>query len=113
MLIHARVQEALGTYCQLRGDLELSQKYFTKSLRMVSDLSELDEDSALNFMEVENLKGKETEFFQKKYCSDTFNIEIQLFKRYKTTDVFILSWHFITQVSVLHINQNNCTCLIF
>nr|XP_022299795.1 uncharacterized protein LOC111108304 isoform X3 [Crassostrea virginica] len=58
MLIHARVQEALGTYCQSRGELELSQKYFTKSLRMVSDLSELDEDSALNFMEVENLKGK-------------------------------------------------------
>ena len=60
MLIHARVQEALGTYCQSRGELELSQKYFTKSLRMVSDLSELDEDSALNFMEVENLKGKKT-----------------------------------------------------
>ena len=95
MLIHARVQEALGTYCQLRGELELSQKYFTKSLRMVSDLSELDEDSALNFMEVENLKGKETGtcifFFQKKYCCDTCNVEIQFFYRYKTTDVLLFS----------------------
>ncbi|XP_061187631.1 uncharacterized protein LOC133195719 isoform X1 [Saccostrea echinata] len=58
MLIHARVQESLGKYCQQRGDLDLSEKYFTKSFRIVTDLSELDEESTVNFMELENLKGK-------------------------------------------------------
>lgn len=57
MLIHARVQEALGMYCQKRGESGLSQKHFTKSLRIVTDLSELDEESSLNFLELENLKG--------------------------------------------------------
>lgn len=57
MLIHARVQEALGMYCQQRGESGLSQKHFTKSLRIVTDLSELDEESSLNFLELENLKG--------------------------------------------------------
>lgn len=57
MLIHARVQEALGMYCQQRGESELSQKHFTKSLRIVTDLLELDEESSLNFLELENLKG--------------------------------------------------------
>ncbi|XP_048741170.2 uncharacterized protein LOC125655060 isoform X3 [Ostrea edulis] len=58
MLIHARVQESLGKYCQHRGELDLSQKYFTKSLRIVTDLEDLDEESTLNFTELENLKGK-------------------------------------------------------
>lgn len=58
MLIHARVQEALGMYCQLKGESEHSQKHFTKSLRIVTDLTELDEESSLNFLELENLKGK-------------------------------------------------------
>lgn len=57
MLIHARVQEALGMYCQLKGESEHSQKHFTKSLRIVTDLTELDEESSLNFLELENLKG--------------------------------------------------------
>lgn len=58
MLIHARVQESLGKYCQHRGELDLSQKYFTKSLRIVTDLEDLDEESTLNFTELENLKGR-------------------------------------------------------
>lgn len=56
LFLQAKTQEMLGRFCQERGDTQESEKWFVKSLRIVMESSEEEEETDLE-IELLNLKG--------------------------------------------------------
>ena len=56
MFLQAKSQELLGRFCQEKGDQQEAEKWFVKSLRIVMDTSDEDEETELD-LELLNLKG--------------------------------------------------------
>ncbi|VDI72723.1 Hypothetical predicted protein [Mytilus galloprovincialis] len=56
LFLQAKTQEMLGRFCQDRGDKQEAEKWFVKSLRIVMDASDEEEETELD-LDLLNLKG--------------------------------------------------------